>query len=88
MRTISVTEYLNYEDGKFSKSRGVGVFGNDARDTGIPPEIWRYYLLTNRPEVRPGAQVHTPMYALGLQAQCSRYIRLQGCYYLLTTGPR
>lgn len=26
MRTISVTEYLNYEDGKFSKSRGVGEF--------------------------------------------------------------
>ena len=24
MRSISVTEYLNYEDGKFSKSRGVG----------------------------------------------------------------
>lgn len=28
------TEYLNYEDGKFSKSRGVGVFGNDALQTG------------------------------------------------------
>ncbi|CAI5458883.1 unnamed protein product [Closterium sp. Yama58-4] len=51
MRTISVTEYLNYEGGKFSKSRGVGVFGNDAQDTGIPVEVWRYYLLTNRPEV-------------------------------------
>ena len=24
MKSISVTEYLNYEDGKFSKSRGVG----------------------------------------------------------------
>ena len=51
MRTISVTEYLNYEGGKFSKSRGVGVFGNDAQATGIPVEVWRYYLLTNRPEV-------------------------------------
>lgn len=50
MRTISVTEYLNYEDGKFSKSRGVGVFGNDAKGTGIPPEVWRYYLLAVRPE--------------------------------------
>lgn len=28
---IMATEYLNYEDGKFSKSRGVGVFGNDAQ---------------------------------------------------------
>ncbi|GKF55707.1 probable methionine--tRNA ligase, partial [Tanacetum coccineum] len=34
-----------------SKSKGVGVFGNDAKDTGIPVEVWRYYLLANRPEV-------------------------------------
>eukprot|EP00850_Spirogloea_muscicola_P020362 SM000213S06827 [mRNA] locus=s213:191328:197704:- [translate_table: standard] len=52
LKTISVTEYLNYEGGKqFSKSRGTGIFGNDAKATGIPVEIWRYYLLTNRPEV-------------------------------------
>ncbi|GFR44727.1 hypothetical protein Agub_g6053, partial [Astrephomene gubernaculifera] len=50
MRSISVTEYLNYEGGKFSKSRGTGVFGNQAQDTGIPVEVWRYYLLANRPE--------------------------------------
>ncbi|XP_047321454.1 probable methionine--tRNA ligase [Impatiens glandulifera] len=51
MKTISVTEYLNYETGKFSKSKGIGVFGNDAKDTKIPVEVWRYYLLINRPEV-------------------------------------
>ncbi|XP_022846941.1 probable methionine--tRNA ligase [Olea europaea var. sylvestris] len=51
MKTISVTEYLNYEAGKFSKSKGVGVFGNDAKYTNIPVEVWRYYLLANRPEV-------------------------------------
>ncbi|XP_068317687.1 probable methionine--tRNA ligase isoform X2 [Pyrus communis] len=51
MKTISVTEYLNYEAGKFSKSKGIGVFGNNAKDTNIPVEVWRYYLLTNRPEV-------------------------------------
>lgn len=51
MKTISVTEYLRYEGGKFSKSGGVGVFGNDVKDTNIPVEVWRYYLLTNRPEV-------------------------------------
>lgn len=39
--------------GKFSKSNGIGVFGNDAKDTNIPVEVWRYYLLTNRPEVNP-----------------------------------
>ncbi|KAJ8432226.1 hypothetical protein Cgig2_024381 [Carnegiea gigantea] len=38
--------------GKFSRSKGVGVFWNDAKDTKIPIEVWRYYLLTNRPEVK------------------------------------
>jgi methionyl-tRNA synthetase len=47
---IMATEYLNYEDGKFSKSRGVGVFGNDAQDTGIPADVFRFYLLAARPE--------------------------------------
>ena len=47
---LSTTEYLNYENGKFSKSRGVGVFGTSAKDTGVPPDVWRYYLLKNRPE--------------------------------------
>ncbi|KAB0804650.1 hypothetical protein PPYR_01620 [Photinus pyralis] len=47
---IMATEYLNYEDGKFSKSRGVGVFGNNAQDTGIPSDVWRFYLLYIRPE--------------------------------------
>lgn len=47
---IFSTDYLNYEDGKFSKSRGIGVFGNDAQDTGIDADIWRFYLAANRPE--------------------------------------
>ncbi len=47
---LSTTEYLNYEGGKFSKSRGVGVFGDTAKETGIPPSVWRYYLMANRPE--------------------------------------
>ncbi|KAI3841026.1 hypothetical protein MKX03_018257 [Papaver bracteatum] len=51
MKTVSVTEYLNYEAGKFSKSKGICVFGNDAEDTGIPSEVWRYYLLTIKHEV-------------------------------------
>jgi methionyl-tRNA synthetase len=41
---------LNYEGGKFSKSRNVGVFGTNAEETGIPPSVWRYYLLSGRPE--------------------------------------
>lgn len=47
---IMATEYLNYEDGKFSKSRGLGVFGNDAQDTGIASDVWRFYLASARPE--------------------------------------
>jgi methionyl-tRNA synthetase len=50
IHNISTTEYLNYEAGKFSKSKGVGVFGDNAKETGIPAEVFRYYLLSQRPE--------------------------------------
>lgn len=48
---LAATEYLTYEGGKFSKSRGIGVFGDSAQKTGIAPDVWRYYLLSHRPEV-------------------------------------
>ena len=47
---LSATEYLNYENGKFSKSRGIGVFGNQAKEVGVSPSVWRYYLMASRPE--------------------------------------
>ena len=47
---MSSTEYLNYEGGKFSKSQGIGVFGNDVQETGIPADVWRFYMFYNRPE--------------------------------------
>ncbi|KAI9681342.1 MAG: hypothetical protein M1817_002625 [Caeruleum heppii] len=47
---LSTTEYLTYEGGKFSKSRGTGVFGDSAQATGIPSDVWRYYLVSHRPE--------------------------------------
>ena len=47
---LSSTEYLTYEGGKFSKSRGIGVFGDSAPMTGVSADIWRYYLLSHRPE--------------------------------------
>jgi methionyl-tRNA synthetase len=50
LHSMSSTEYLNYESGKFSKSRGVGVFGTDAVESGIPADAWRFYLYYNRPE--------------------------------------
>ena len=47
---LSTTDYLTYEGGKFSKSRGIGLFGDSAQKTGVPSDIWRYYLLSHRPE--------------------------------------
>ena len=47
---LSSTEYLNYEDTKFSKSRNVGVFGTDVIKSYIDVDLWRFYLLANRPE--------------------------------------
>jgi methionyl-tRNA synthetase len=47
---MSSSEYLNYEDTKFSKSKGIGVFGDDVQNTGIPVDVWRFYIFYNRPE--------------------------------------
>eukprot|EP00003_Mantamonas_plastica_P018458 TRINITY_DN3020_c0_g1_i1.p1 TRINITY_DN3020_c0_g1~~TRINITY_DN3020_c0_g1_i1.p1 ORF type:complete len:662 (-),score=232.27 TRINITY_DN3020_c0_g1_i1:857-2842(-) len=50
LNRLSTTEYLTYENDKFSKSRNLGVFGNHAAETGVPASVWRYVLLSNRPE--------------------------------------
>lgn len=47
---LSATEYLTYEGGKFSKSRGIGVFGDSAQKTGVSSDVWRFFLLPHRPE--------------------------------------
>jgi methionyl-tRNA synthetase len=47
---MSGIEYLNYEDGKFSKSRGIGVFGDQAKLTQLNSDIFRFYLSYIRPE--------------------------------------
>ena len=47
---INSTEYLNYEHTKFSKSRNIGVFGNNAKESGIPSDVFRYVLMFYRPE--------------------------------------
>ncbi|CAH8529543.1 unnamed protein product [Heterobilharzia americana] len=49
------TEYMNYENTKFSKSRGIGVFGDDAMKSGIISDVWRFYLLYRRPESQDSA---------------------------------
>lgn len=48
---LSVTEYLMYEGGKFSKSNNIGVFGDDCKKTGIKSDVWRFFLLLSRPEI-------------------------------------
>ncbi|KAL7672109.1 hypothetical protein ACOME3_007004 [Neoechinorhynchus agilis] len=45
-------DYLMYEGKKFSKSNEVGIFADQAASTGIPCDVWRYYLLANRPETQ------------------------------------
>jgi methionyl-tRNA synthetase len=41
--------WLNYYGGKFSTSRGVGVFMDDALEL-LPADYWRWYLVANAPE--------------------------------------
>ncbi|MEM9268656.1 MAG: methionine--tRNA ligase, partial [Pseudomonadota bacterium] len=41
--------WLNYEGGKFSTSQGRGIFMDQALDI-LPPDYWRWYLLSNAPE--------------------------------------
>jgi methionyl-tRNA synthetase len=47
---ISAGEYLNWIGGKsFSKSKGVGIFADDATEL-MDPVFWRFYLIFQRPE--------------------------------------
>lgn len=50
MKNLEAVEYLNYDNNKFSKSRGIGIFGPDVKDTNIDADIWRFYLMYIRPE--------------------------------------
>jgi methionyl-tRNA synthetase len=49
---IAANEYLTYEGGQFSKSRKRGVFSEDVLELGIPADVFRFFLLANRPEKR------------------------------------
>ncbi len=48
---VSSTEFLMYEHDKFSKSRGVGIWIDEAIEL-LPVDYWRYSLVRNRPETR------------------------------------
>ena len=46
---IKSFNYLNYDGGQFSTSRGRGVFMDDALDI-LPADYWRWWLLSHAPE--------------------------------------
>ncbi|MFX1365434.1 MAG: methionine--tRNA ligase [Promethearchaeota archaeon] len=46
---VSSTEWLMYENTKFSKSRGIGIWIDDALQLA-PLDYWRFNLIYNRPE--------------------------------------
>ncbi|MFW9950778.1 MAG: methionine--tRNA ligase, partial [Candidatus Thorarchaeota archaeon] len=46
---VSSTEFLMYEDKKFSKSHGIGIWIDDALKLA-PLDYWRFSLVFNRPE--------------------------------------
>ena len=46
---IKSFNYLNYEGGQFSTSRGRGVFMDQALEI-LPADVWRWWLLSNCPE--------------------------------------
>ncbi len=52
---VSGYQFLNYEGGKISKSKGHGIFCEtlieDAADT-LPADVWRFFLIMKLPEIR------------------------------------
>ncbi|MGB9659464.1 MAG: methionine--tRNA ligase [Nitrososphaerales archaeon] len=46
---VSATEFLQFEGKKFSKSRRIGIWINEALEI-LPVDYWRYCLLSIRPE--------------------------------------
>lgn len=46
---LKAFNWLNYYGGKFSTSKGVGIFMSDALEL-LPSDYWRWYLLANAPE--------------------------------------
>ncbi len=48
---IAATEYLTFEGEKFSKSRGIGVWIDEALEM-LDADYWRFALISMRPEVK------------------------------------
>jgi methionyl-tRNA synthetase len=43
-------QFLNYQGGKISKSKGWGIFCEKLPDAGLSPDVWRFYLTELLPE--------------------------------------
>jgi methionyl-tRNA synthetase len=52
---IAANEYLTYDGQPFSKQRKQGVFSDDARELGVPADVFRFALMALRPEKRDSA---------------------------------
>jgi methionyl-tRNA synthetase len=48
---IATTNFLMFKEGPFSKSKGIGIWGDEAIDI-LSADYWRYYLIANRPELK------------------------------------
>ena len=51
-KTVDVIKgfhWLTYEGGKFSTSRGRGIFADAALEE-LPADLWRWWLIANAPE--------------------------------------
>jgi len=48
---VSTTEFVNFDSDKFSKSRGIGIWIDEASEL-LPTDYWRYYLAATRPEIK------------------------------------
>jgi len=48
---VATTNFINFKEGPFSKSQGIGIWCDEAIET-LPADYWRFYLSTNRAELK------------------------------------
>jgi methionyl-tRNA synthetase len=48
---VATTNFINFKEGPFSKSKGIGIWCDEATET-LPADYWRYYLSVTRAELK------------------------------------
>lgn len=48
---VATTNFINFKEGPFSKSQGIGIWCDEAIEI-LPADYWRYYLSINRAELK------------------------------------